>query len=152
GVAFEEWDAQELARRCPLYDIGAFYPPKRPDDPAFHDPPLAPLEGAVFTPQAGFVVDPQLATHNVQRAAEAAGGEFLFGSEVMEIHQRHGCVAGVSLADGTLIDAPVVVNVAGPHSAIVNRMAGIEDDMRLTTRPLRHEVHHVPAPPGSDFG
>jgi sarcosine oxidase subunit beta len=152
GVAFEDWDAEELARRCPLYDVGAFYPPKRPDDLAFRDPPVAPLEGAVFTPQAGFVVDPQLATHNVQRAAEAAGGEFLFRSEVIAIHERHGRVAGVSLADGTAIDAPVVVNVAGPHSAIVNRMAGVEDDMRVTTRPLRHEVHHVPAPPGSDFG
>ena len=61
-------------------------------------------------------------------------------------------MAGVTLGDGREIDAPVVVNVAGPHSAVVNRMAGVDRDMRIGTRPLRHEVHHVPAPPGSDFG
>jgi sarcosine oxidase subunit beta len=152
GVEFEEWDAAELARRCPIYDVGEFFPPKRPDDPAFRDPPTRALDGAVFTPQAGFVVDPQLATHNLQRATEAAGGQFLFRSDVVEIRQRDGKVAGVTLADGSTIDAPVVVNVAGPHSAVVNRMAGVEQDMRITTRPLRHEVHHVPAPPDFDFG
>jgi len=152
GVEFEDWDAAELARRCPLYDVGAFYPPKRPDDPAFRDPPIETLEGALFTPQAGFVVDPQLATHNVQRAAEAVGAEFLFRSEVVAIRERRFRVAGVTLADGGEIDAPIVVNVAGPHSSRVNRMAGVDDDMRVTTRALRHEVHHVPAPLGSDFG
>ncbi len=152
GVEFEDWDAAELARRCPLYDVGSFYPPKRPDDPTFSDPPQRQVEGAIFTPQAGYVVDPQLATHNVQRATEAAGGEFMFRAEVTEIRRRGGRVAGVTLGDGREIDAPVVVNVAGPHSAVVNRMAGVDRDMRIGTRPLRHEVHHVPAPPGSDFG
>jgi sarcosine oxidase subunit beta len=152
GVEFEEWDAVEFARRCPIYDVRSFYPPKRPDDPAFHEQPAELLEGAVFTPQAGYVVDPQLATHNVQRATEAAGGEFVFQRTVVGIRRRDGRVAGVTLADGTEIDAPVVVNVAGPHSAIVNRMAGVTADMRIATRPLRHEVHHVPAPAGYDFG
>src|SRR5436309_4756049 len=49
------------------------------------------------------------------------------------------------------IDAPIVVNVAGPHSFVINRMAGVEDDMNVKTRALRHEVHHVPAPPDFDF-
>ena len=35
---------------------------------------------------------------------------------------------GVTLADGHQIDAQVVVNVAGPHSFVINRMAGVEDD------------------------
>jgi len=30
-------------------------------------------------------------------------------------------------------------------------MAGVEEGMRVKTRSLRHEVHHVPAPPGVDF-
>jgi sarcosine oxidase subunit beta len=50
-----------------------------------------------------------------------------------------------------MIDAPVVVNVAGPHSAKINRMAGVEDGMRITTRALKQEVAHVPFPPGFDF-
>lgn len=151
GVPYEDWDAAELARRCPLYDLSAFYPPKRPDDPAFREP-SGQVEGALFTPTGGYVNDPQLAAHNLQRAAEAHGAAFLFRSEVGAIHSRHGRVAGVTLTNGEEIDAPVVVNVAGPYSQIVNRMAGVEDDMAVKTRPLRHEVHHVPAPPDSDFG
>jgi sarcosine oxidase subunit beta len=58
---------------------------------------------------------------------------------------------GVTLKDGTKIDAPVVVNVAGPHSYVINRMAGVEESMNIKTQPLRHEVHHVPSPEGFNF-
>lgn len=152
GVEYEDWDAAELARRAPLYDVGAFYPPKAVEDPAFREPPARQLDGAIFTPQAGYVVDPQLSTHNVQRAAEAKGATFLFRTEVVDIVRRDGRTAGVALSNGREIHAPVVVNVAGPHSDVINRMAGVEGDMRVRTRPLRHEVHHVPAPEGYDFG
>ena len=57
-------------------------------------------------------------------------------------------VTGVTLDDGTTITAPVVVNVAGPHSYVINKMAGVYDSMKIKTRALRHEVHHVPAPEG----
>ena len=39
-----------------------------------------------------------------------------------------------------------MVNAAGPHSFIVNRMAGVEDKMKIKTRALRHEVHFVQSP------
>ena len=100
---------------------------------------------------AGYISDPQLATHNVQRAAEAKGGAFLFNSEITEVRRAGGRVAGVTLKDGTQIDAPVVVNVAGPHSYIVNRMAGVEEGMNIKTKALRQEVAHVPAPEGFDY-
>jgi len=151
GVEFEEWTNDELRRRIPIYDTHAHWPPKRPSDPHFWDNPEAELDGAVFTPGSGYVNDPQLATHNLQRAAEAKGGEFLFRSEVGEIRRDNGRVKGVTLTDGTEIDAPIVVNVAGPHSFVINRMAGVEDGMKVKTRALRHEVHHVPAPPDFDF-
>jgi sarcosine oxidase subunit beta len=153
GVEYEEWDNDELRRRIPIYDTGAFWPPKRPSDPHFWDQPSDELSGAIFTPGSGYVNDPQLATHNLQRAAEAHGGEFLFKAEVAEIRRRNGSdrVQGVTLADGHEIEAPIVVNVAGPHSFVINRMAGVEEDMKVKTRALRHEVHHVPAPPGFDF-
>ncbi|NHE75140.1 hypothetical protein G9447_02750 [Actinopolyspora sp. BKK1] len=32
----------------------------------------------------------------------------------------------------------------------LNRAAGVGDDFRMWVRPLRQEVHHVPAPPGYD--
>ena len=58
---------------------------------------------------------------------------------------------GVTLDDGSEIDAKIVVNVAGPHSFVINRMAGVEDGMNIKTKALRHEVHHVPSPPGFDY-
>jgi glycine/D-amino acid oxidase-like deaminating enzyme len=151
GVPYEEWDAAELARRCPIYDTGSFYPPRRPEDPAFGRR-AGELEGAVFTPRGGFVNDAQLATHNLQCAAEAHGARFRFRSEVSEVRRRAGHVAGVTLIDGEQIDAPIVVNAAGPHSHRVNRMAGVDGDMAVRTRPLRQEVHHVPAPLEFDYG
>ena len=57
----------------------------------------------------------------------------------------------MTLKDGTEIDAPVIINVAGPHSYQINRMAGVEEEMNIKTRPLRQEVCHVPAPAGFDY-
>ena len=151
GVEYEEWDNATLVEKVPVYSTDAFWPPKRPDDPHFWDDAQAQLDGAIFTPGSGYVNDPQLATHNLQRAAEAKGGEFVFRAQVSEIRRDNGRVKGVTLADGLEVDAPIVVNVAGPHSFVINRMAGVEDTMKVKTRALRHEVHHVPAPPDIDF-
>ncbi len=57
-----------------------------------------------------------------------------------------GRVKGVTLDDGTAVDAPVVVNVAGPHADKVNQMAGATDDMNIRTHALKQEVTHVPMP------
>ena len=45
----------------------------------------------------------------------------------------------------------IVVNVAGPHSFVINDMAGVTETMNIKTKALRHEVHHVSAPAGIDF-
>jgi sarcosine oxidase, subunit beta len=151
GVEYEEWSNDQLRRRVPIFDTHSFWPPKRPEDPQFWDEPQAELDGAVYTPGSGYVNDPQLATHNLQRAAEGHGAMFLFRAEVAAITRADGRVSGVVLADGREIKSPIVVNVAGPHSFLINRMAGVEAGMKVKTRALRHEVHHVPAPPGFDF-
>lgn len=57
----------------------------------------------------------------------------------------------MTLASGEAIDAPVVVNVAGPHSSKINRLAGVEAGMKIKTRALKQEVAHVPFPMGFDF-
>jgi sarcosine oxidase subunit beta len=69
----------------------------------------------------------------------------------VEIRQDNGRVVGVTLESGQKIDAAVVVNVAGPHSFVINRLADVEKGMKVKTRALRHEVHHVPSPRGFDF-
>jgi len=146
GIPFEEWDAAEIAKRYPYIDTRSFGPPKTADDPDFGEASGGDIAGAVFFPNAGYVNDPQLAAHNLQCAAEAAGAEFRFNSEVIEIRRAGGRVAGVELADGSRIDAPVVVNVGGPHSGRVNAMADVMADMSVRTRALRKEVCYIPEP------
>ncbi|MGH2594910.1 MAG: NAD(P)/FAD-dependent oxidoreductase [Actinomycetota bacterium] len=151
GVDHEEWDTEQLKERIPYYDVHAFWPPSRPEGPDFWRKPEEELEGAIYTSGSGYVNDPQLATRDLQLAAEAKGGRFLFDERIVEIRRSGGRVLGVTLASGQEIDAPVVVNVAGPHSFVINRMAGVEETMNIKTRALRHEVHIVPAPPGVDY-
>ncbi len=151
GVPYEVWDRDTLQRRIPGIDVGRHAPPKRVEDDAFWADPDDEFGTVVYSPAAGYVTDPQLASHNLQRAAEAKGATFRFNTEVTGIRRDGGRVAGVELADGSFVAAPIVVNVAGPHSFVINEMAGLAGTMKITTRALRHEVHHVPAPPGLDF-
>ena len=151
GIPYEIWDNQTLAERIPGINPGRFAPATRADDDRFWEEPSEDLDGAIYSPVAGYITDPQLATHNLQRAAEAKGGEFRFNTEVAAIPSRAGRVTGVELADGSSIEAPIVVNVAGPHSFVINEMAGVADAMKIKTRALRHEVQHLPQPEGLDF-
>ncbi len=151
GVPYEIWNPDQLRRNIPGIDIGRHSPPKRVDDDDFWKEPQDDFERVVYSPAAGYVTDPQLATHNLQRAAEAKGAEFAFNTEVSGIRSKGGRVVGVDFSDGTGVDGPIVVNVAGPHSSVINRMAGVADSMKIQTKALRHEVHHVPSPDGLDF-
>ena len=152
GVEHEIWDLAKLKERMPIFSHDQYDGTTRPDeDEHFFDKTGKQIEGAVYTPGSGYVSDPQLSSHNLQVAAEAQGGEFLFNKEITEIRQGNGKVSGVTLKSGEQIDAPIFVNVAGPHSFVINRMAGVEDQMNIKTNALRHEVHHVPSPDGFDF-
>ena len=146
GVTFEYLSVGELGARFPAFELASFGPPKPPDDPAFGIANEVSLTGGVFISEAGYVGDPQLAAHNLQRAAEALGATFKFNTDIVAINRSDERVTGVTTGSGETIGATIVVNVAGPHSSLVNSMAGITDDMNITTRPMRHEVAHVPAP------
>jgi len=151
GIPFEEWDTNRIKNSLPIYDLRCFAPAKRRDETAFGEPTGGIINGGVYFPTAGYISDPQLATQNLQAAAAARGAEFRFNSRVTQIPVESGRVRGVILADGRQISAPVVVNVAGPHSSRINQLAGAQVDMKITTRALRQEVAHVPAPDGFDF-
>jgi sarcosine oxidase subunit beta len=151
GIYFEEWDTDGLLERLPFFDVSAFGPPCLPQEDAFWHDPVDVLPGAVYTPSSGYVSDPALAAQNLFHSAVRAGASHLPRVTVVEIRQRGGRTIGVTLSDGRRLDAPVVVNAAGPHSDHINRLAGVEDGMRVRTRPLRQELHHVPAPPGVDY-
>ena len=151
GCPYEHVAVSDIANRMPDADTHQFEPAKRPEDEGFGEPTGPSVEGAVFFPRGGYVNDPKLSAHNAQRAAENHGAEFLFNAEVTDILRENGRVYGVVLGNGERISAPVVINVAGPHSARINTMAGVENGMNIKTRALRHEVAHVPAPEGFDF-
>ena len=150
-VGYEELDEEGIKRYLPKVDIRSYYPARLIDDSEFGSPTGETVAGAIWVPESGFINDPQLSTHNVQVAAEAKGGQFKFNAEAVEIRQANSRVAGINLKDGSRIDAPVVVNVAGPHSFIINRMAGVEAGMNIKTRALKQEVCHVPAPESIDW-
>ncbi len=149
GIEYELLDAAQLKARFPLLDTGKYYPPKRIDDPAFADDPVGELT-AIYNHRCGFMDDPMLCAKNLAYAARQHGADFRFRSEVVAIDRTAGgeAVAGVTLADGRSLVAPVVVNVGGPHSGIINRLAGVTDDMTIGHRPLRQEVFAAAVPAG----
>lgn len=151
NIPHEEWSAADISERLPIYALDSFAPARAVNDPAFGQPNGGRLEGGVHWPNAGYVNDPALSAQNLADAARLHGAEVLLGSEIVAIVQESGRVKGIKLANGLEIHAPIVVNVAGPGSAVINQMAGVTGDMNIKTRPLRQEVVHLPAPEGFDF-
>ena len=151
AIPYEVWDPETLAQRVAGIDVGRYWPPKRIDTDDFWTDASTRL-GGVWSPDAGFVDDPQLAAINLADAARRHGATFLFNRQVRAVGQQGGRATGVTLADGERIDARVVVNVAGPWSGALNRLAGVGDDFTVDVRPMRQEVHHVTAPPGYNHG
>jgi len=147
GIPYETFDAAQLRARFPGLDVGRYYPPKRIDDPAFADDATGELT-AFYNDDSGYIDDPMLAAHNLAHAAAHHGAELRFRTAVTSIEQRDGRVTGVTLDGDDSISVPVVVNVGGPHSGIINAMAGVDGEMKIRHRPLRQEVYAVPAPPG----
>ncbi len=145
GIDYEELTPAEIAERWPALDLGDYWPPKPVDDPGFMDDPHG-LLGAYYTPQAGFIDDPMLSAGNFMFAARRHGAEVRLHSRVVEIRRAGGRVQGVTLANGDRIDAPVVVNVGGPASSSINRLAGVAEEMRIGHRPLRQEVYVAECP------
>ena len=145
-IPFDVWDTPTAQARLPFISTGSFHPPTRLDDDRFWAEPEGEIGGAIYIHEGGYITDPQLATHNLMVAAQARGATFLFGRSVVDIRKSAGRVAGVTLDNGEQMDAPIVINISGPHSGVINQMAGVLADMNIRTRPLRHEVHFVPAP------
>ena len=50
------------------------------------------------------------------------------------------------MSDGRKLYSNVIVNVAGPHSMKINKMAGVEEKMNIKTKALKVEVSHVSSP------
>ena len=150
GIPYEVWTPSKMRANLPIVNPGHFHPAKAAEDPDFGKQD-GEMRYVLFFPKAGYVSDPMLATQNIQSAAKRHGATFFLGHRVVGISRSHGRVSGVELDDGTVIDAPIVVNASGPHSQTVNELAGVADKMNIKTKALRVEVAHVPSPKGFDF-
>jgi glycine/D-amino acid oxidase-like deaminating enzyme len=151
GIDVEHWSSADLRRQVPAMDPGRYWPPKVMNDPQFWADADGEL-GATYVPDGGFIDDALLATQNLAAAARARGVQFAFGREVVQVNRSAGRVVGVSTSTGESFAAPVIVNAAGPWSRQVNQLAGAGNDFTIGLRPLRVEVHQVPAPAGYNNG
>lgn len=158
GIPYEIQPRSALESGPVNLDLRMFGPPARLEDgdSPFWGEPLDRFENLLWMGGAGYVPDPQLAAQNLCTAATAEGVEFLFNSKVVAVNRSDDGdrVAGVTVAggpaDGRTITAPIVVNVAGPHSSVINELAGVTGDMARSGRALRREVYIAPAPAGFD--
>ena len=144
GIPVSLLSPEEVTKRFPFLDIASRFPPRPVDDPGFFEPTEPRIEGAVFEEDSGYVVSPGLATQNLRLAGERDGVHFLLNHEVVKIRVEDSSGFHVEFASDDSIDCEVVVNVAGPHSGQVNRMAGVR--LGLETRALRREVHALANP------
>ena len=145
GVPYEVWSPRVLAERAPGVDTGKYWPPKTVTSDEFWEDTTEAV-GAIFTPQGGYVDDPQLAAENLAAAARQHGVDFRFKTSVTKIIKEKNRVVGVQVISGEIITADVVVNAAGPWSTQINELAGAGGDFTISLRPMRQEVHQVDTP------
>lgn len=105
-----------------------------------------PGEAFLLEEESGYVTDPVGATQDLADAIRRSGGEVRLRSRVTGVRTRGGRVVGVDLAEGTEIDAGLVVNAAGPWCNALNRMAGAELAWHL--EPTRVQVGYREWPAG----
>ena len=79
------------------------------------------------------------------------GAFYLFNSSVEKVLIEQGRTSGIRLNSGESIYAPIVVNVAGPHSMKINQLADVEKYMNIKTKALKVEVSHVQPPSGFQY-
>ena len=145
GIPYQEWPLSKLQRTFPDWNLNTFGPPVLSGNPRFGTSSKEELR-SVFFPKGGYCPDPQLAAHNLQRAAQQHHAEFRFGCAVEGIHADNGRVTGVTLSNGEKISCQIVVNAAGPHAEAISALAGLAQAHKIKTRVIQHETVHIHCP------
>jgi len=91
----------------------------------------------LFEEDSGYF-DPVSATQDLLEAARRESVDVRFRSPVTGVRIGGGRIEGVDLADGSGIDAPVLINCAGPWASQLAAMAGYE--YGWTIAPIRAQV------------
>ena len=133
---------EQVRERFPYLDVASHFPARPASDPAFFEPTGREIPGAILEEGAGYVISPGVATSNLRRAGERDGVRFLMNRQVTKIERL---ARGFRVdTDRGALECDFLVNASGPHSGIVNRMAGVT--LPLETRALRREVHSLSNP------
>ena len=85
---------------------------------------ISDLSAAAYEPESGYA-DPNLTLNAYAKAARTFGVEFFLGEEVTGIRFNKDKVVGVDSPKRS-VDAPLILNSAGPWGARVAQMAGIK--------------------------
>lgn len=144
GIKASFLTAEDVGERFPYLDTASHFPARSVSDPAFLETGGRPIAGAIFEEDSGYVVSPGVATSNLRRAGEREGVRFVMNTAVRRIRRENGGRFVVETETRGPFECDIVVNASGPHSGIVNRMAGVT--LPLETRPLRREVHFLSNP------
>ncbi|MEK6220732.1 MAG: FAD-binding oxidoreductase [Chloroflexota bacterium] len=94
----------------------------------------ADIHAAAYEPDGG-VADGSMACNAFAARTRELGGSVRQGVEVTGIRIKSGRVVGVDTSEGA-IEAPVVVNTAGPWGAKLARSVGVE----IPANPSRHQI------------
>jgi len=111
-------------------DIHALVPDLMLDDIVF----------GVFGPKDGYA-SPREVLKSLQRAALSQETDYLH-DEVTGVMTAGGATTGVKLASGSQIDAPIVVNAAGPWAGRVAALAGLD----IPVYPVRQMLFRATLP------
>ena len=98
--------------------------------------------GATFCAKDG-IADPNGVTMGFAKRAQALGVRIERETEVTSVHVESGRVTGVATSRGR-IDAPTVVNAAGPYARAIGQMAGVDTPVD----PRRRHIFIAQAPAG----
>lgn len=82
---------------------------------------------------------------DVATAAAGAGVDIRMRSEVVDVNVEGARARGVNLADGSSIDAGLVINAAGPWCNRINAMAGLDLDWSLVPTRIQVLYRALPA-------
>jgi sarcosine oxidase subunit beta len=82
---------------------------------------------------------------DVATAARAGGVDVRMRAEVVDVSVAGGRATGVTLADGSSIDAPMIVNAAGPWCNRISAIAGLETPWELVPTRIQVLYRALPA-------
>jgi len=85
----------------------------------------------------------------MQAACEQVGVKIHFNSHIQEVLSNSSSVNGVKFTDGSVVNAGVVVNCAGPWFEGLNKSVGVKTS--TTMLPTRIQVGHKTLPDDEDL-